>query len=156
MLRIGCALLLLCPVGCGSGLVPVAGQVTLDGQPLEGATVTLLPEDPAGTPGFGFTDANGRFEGRTGNDAGMRPGRYTVVVIKDEPAAAPAGPAPEGGTKRIDELTPEELAEGMRYNARTPRRTVIPVRYADRATSQIAVEIAAGQPDLDVSLTTKP
>jgi len=156
MQRIGCAILLLSAIGCGPGLVPVTGRVTFDGQPVEGATVTLLPDDPAGTPAFGFTDATGRFEARTSNDAGMRPGKYVVVVIKDEPATTPVGPAPAGGTKRIDELTPEELAEGMRYNARTPRKSVLPVRYADRSTSQLTTDIAARQPELEISLTTKP
>lgn len=156
MRRIVCSLLLLCALGCGPGFVPVTGRVTFDGKPLEGATVTLLPEDPAGTPAFGLTDAAGRFEARSGNDAGMRTGKYAVVVTKDEPAAVPVGTEPTGGTKRIDELTPDELAEGMRYNARTPRRSVVPLRYADRATSQLTAEIAPRQPELEITLNTKP
>ncbi|MBA4191924.1 MAG: hypothetical protein C0467_28425 [Planctomycetaceae bacterium] len=156
MRRIGCALLLLSSLGCGSGFVPVTGRVTLDGRPLEGATVTLLPDGLEGVPAFGFTDATGRFVAQSGNDAGMKPGKYVVVVIKDEPAELPTGPAPAGGNKRVDELSPDELAEGMRYNARTPRRSVIPVRYADRATSQLTADIARPQGDVEIALTAKP
>jgi len=152
MRQTGLAILLLSGIGCGSTLVPVVGRVTFDGQPLEGATVTLIPEDSAGTPAFGFTDAAGRFQAHTNNDTGMRPGKYFVVVTKDEPAGPSAGPAPAGGNKRIDELTPEELAEGMRYNSQTPRRSVLPTRYADHATSELRVDIAPRQPELEISL----
>lgn len=53
--------------GCGSGgfkLVPVSGTVTLDGQPLAGASVSFQPTGSGATPGPGstaVTDASGKY-----------------------------------------------------------------------------------------------
>ena len=53
-------------VGCGGGsgdrpeTGPVAGKVTLDGQPLADATVTFSPD--SGRPSSGVTNANGEYE----------------------------------------------------------------------------------------------
>ena len=60
-------ILLVC-VGCGDGLpvAPVSGNVTLDGKPLVGASVTTQPISVTGNnPGsgsFATTDEQGRFE----------------------------------------------------------------------------------------------
>src|SRR5262249_49616243 len=47
--------------GC-SKLVKVKGTVTLDGEPVEGATVLFEPLDGAGLPANAQTDENGVFE----------------------------------------------------------------------------------------------
>ncbi len=60
----GVALMLML-VGCGksgSTLAEVSGRVTLDGQPLVGAQLDFQPEHEAGSPSFGLTDADGRYE----------------------------------------------------------------------------------------------
>jgi hypothetical protein len=61
-------LLLLSAAGCDSpDVVPVSGRVTLNGQPLAGACVTLQPtglapgERPEAAGSVGRTDADGRF-----------------------------------------------------------------------------------------------
>ena len=63
-----CLLGLLGFAGCYSAetdIVAVSGRVTLGGEPLAGATVTLQPVDPAdtgrATGSVGRTDADGRF-----------------------------------------------------------------------------------------------
>jgi hypothetical protein len=59
---------LLLFTGCGDGLpiAPVSGTVTLDGNPLVGATVTTQPiavdGNNPGSGSFGTTDSEGRFE----------------------------------------------------------------------------------------------
>ena len=60
--------ILLLSAGCGDGqlVAPVSGTVTLDGNPLAGATITTQPIAASGNnPGsgsFGTTDEQGRFE----------------------------------------------------------------------------------------------
>lgn len=55
--------LLMSIVGCGGGLplAPVTGVVTLDGQPLENATVTFLPIAGEGSTSIGETGPDGKF-----------------------------------------------------------------------------------------------
>lgn len=78
------SLVVLLPVvmGCGyaTELVPVVGTVTLDGAPLEGATVIFRPRQ--GRPSSGTTDAVGRYELRyTDELAGALPGEHVVEVL---------------------------------------------------------------------------
>jgi hypothetical protein len=60
-------LLLLAGCGADESIAPVAGTITLNGQPLAGASITTQPmsaegkENP-GSGSFGVTDDSGRFE----------------------------------------------------------------------------------------------
>jgi hypothetical protein len=71
--------------GCGerrASLVPVAGTVTYDGRPLEGALVSFDPREPDSRrpPGEGQTDHDGRYTIRTGDRWGVLPGLYRISV----------------------------------------------------------------------------
>ncbi len=75
--------------GCGresQSLVPVAGVVTLDGEPLAGARVSFEPRRQgeqinAGPSSFGQTDEQGRFVLSTLSGAeGAVPGEHNVIV----------------------------------------------------------------------------
>lgn len=138
--------------GCGGGLVPVAGTVTLDGGPVAGAKVTFIPAGP-GIPATGTTDATGRYELRIGSGrTGVPRGRYGVTVSKlkvstiteDEgrrvTAAAAAGAVET-------EPTSEGLVQVIEH--------VVPRRYADPATSGLEVDVkSAGEQAL--ALRTEP
>jgi uncharacterized protein (TIGR03067 family) len=66
-------------------LVPVEGRVTLDGKPLANATVVFVPVDKGGQRATGTTDQDGKYKLTTlGKKAGVRPGRYKVVISKKE------------------------------------------------------------------------
>jgi hypothetical protein len=83
--RVPCGLLaavltVLCLTGCGSSddvtLVPVSGTITLDGQPLAGATVSFQPVSNQTKPGPGsgaVTDAEGKYALKT-SEANSRAG----------------------------------------------------------------------------------
>ena len=94
-------LVILCLAGCGSGagykVVPVSGKITLDGQPLAGATVTFQPEASGkeGTAGPGsaaVTDAAGKFVLQTA-EAKRKPGavvgKHTVRISGVQDQRAP-------------------------------------------------------------------
>jgi hypothetical protein len=73
------------------GLVMVRCRVLLDGQPLEGATVTFVPEKflgPGIKPASGVSDADGHVRLRTeGQDLpGVQCGIFRVVVSKKDSA----------------------------------------------------------------------
>lgn len=81
--------LLLGTCGCDSvepdgDLVPVTGTVTLDGEPLQGATVSFnVAQGTSGQGGTGTTDAEGKYElshFRAGT--GVHAGAYTVTIHK--------------------------------------------------------------------------
>jgi hypothetical protein len=81
--------------GCGDGvtLVPVSGTVTLDGKPLEGATLSFvpLPGNPVTTSGTDVTGPTGNFQMTFNGRAGLAPGKYKVMVSKTEEVAPPGG-----------------------------------------------------------------
>jgi hypothetical protein len=88
MIRKGTALTLLVALaglcGCG-GASKVEGVVTLDGTPVDGATVTFVPADDKGIPANGQTDSSGKFTLSTGGKPGARRGDYKVTVVKVAP-----------------------------------------------------------------------
>ena len=77
--------------GCGDGRarrVPVAGTVTIDGQPLSHGSVTFMPLATTGESraGGGSLNENGEFalSSYTPND-GLLAGKYQVMVLAIEP-----------------------------------------------------------------------
>lgn len=94
---IGAALSVL---GCGSGTPSVSGTVTLDGKPIEGATVTFTPDSKDGSgigASYGKTDAQGRYSLRTvsGDKSGAVVGKHKVTISK----ASSDPNNPEGAAK---------------------------------------------------------
>jgi hypothetical protein len=97
--------------GCGGGLVPVEGKMTLDGKPLEGAYVVFFPvgasvNDP--TMFSGLTDARGHYEmrGRGGGPIGVLPGKYRVTLT-----TAVAGPNDNENTPLPPERIPAKYRD---------------------------------------------
>jgi len=86
---LGAAILAL-GVGCGGAGSKVEVLVTLDGQPLEGASVTFNSDK--GTPYAGMTDAAGKCTLIGPTKEGVPPGDYGVTISKFE--------AMKGGCKR--------------------------------------------------------
>ncbi len=95
-------MLLVGALGCGGGLVPVTGVVTLDGRPVEGAMVLFVPEDHRGQPAQGVTAADGTFSLSTGMEPGAAPGDYKVLVTKTSGTLPPgADPSSSGSLKSL-------------------------------------------------------
>ncbi len=96
-LRLMAVVGILTAAGCSSNpaiypeVADVVGVVTLDGQPLEGATITFAPE--AGRASSGVTDSTGRYSlNYTGSIRGAMLGAHRVMIKKmvQDKAATPS------------------------------------------------------------------
>lgn len=128
-----------CTEKTSANLVPVTGAVTMDGKPLDGATITFIAT--GGTPGLGgtgITDAAGNFEishFRAGK--GLDPGQYKVVVSKL--VMSDGSPIPPG-TLSIAELSTREL---------------LPARYSDYSGTVLNATVAEGGDPVTLGLASR-
>jgi prepilin-type processing-associated H-X9-DG protein len=101
----------------------VSGLITLDGQPVEGATVLFTPMEPGGQAAKGVTDASGRFVVKPAEAGGsVVPGTYRVSIKK----------------------TVAEDGDEAKH--------LLPQKYAEPTTSALAVEIAGGTNEISFDL----
>jgi hypothetical protein len=132
-------LLLFIVIGCSDGsfrVEVVEGTVTLDGTPVEDATLTFVPSDAnIGKSAYARTDTQGMFRltatqgGKSG--AGTMIGNYRVAVCKTVPSREP---------------TPNELADQERGIApNIPILNIIPENYNDAQTSGLTAEVVKGK-----------
>ena len=135
--------LVLVAVGCGGPRGPkveyVEGTVTLDGSPVEGASVGYSPINRAvGLPAAGKTDAKGRYRltavGGGKQGAGTVIGDYAVSITKLEivPADEPQPPPPAWWKPSMGDKP-------------APLRSVTPEVYGESATSGLRVAVKAGR-----------
>ena len=143
---VACGILPAC--GCGSGGVPgrppthaTSGTVRLDGEPVVGATVTLVPE-AGGHAAVAVTDATGGFKFTTFQSGdGAVAGTYGVTVEKRVAAGA--------GTGAGDEYQPPT-------GPLPPPENVLPAKYASADTSGLSATVEAGRPNtVTLDLSTK-
>ena len=130
-LSISILLLAATMTGCSRGTPSaVSGKIMLDGKPLGGAAVQLVP---SGNDTLGMhsqtTDSSGNFRfaevGSSNNP--IQPGSYVVLVSKTE-MPADAASLPGGGMGATREL--------------------VPVIYRDRTKSPLKVEIKSANTEL--------
>ncbi len=85
--------------GCGPKLpprVPVEGSVTLDGQPVAGASITFTPVEK-GPAASAASDENGRFTLSTFKQGdGAVPGQHRITVVQVETTGPPEDEQGEG------------------------------------------------------------
>jgi hypothetical protein len=135
--RLVLGLALVLALGCGGKrFVPVSGKVTLNGQPLAGATVSFQPIAPEGAvegaPGSAAkTDANGQYtlKASTGQD-GAWVGKHRV---------------------RISLLNPQVGEGDERRRGGPPLADKVPARY--NKDSKEVVEVPPGGMTKDFALT---
>jgi hypothetical protein len=139
---------LLALSGCTDGkktpvFTPAEIVVTLNGQPLPKALVTLTPTDSGYGPesvSSGVTDDKGRVKLMAGTNTGACVGINQVTI--DE------GPLPEE-TRSED---PAAQVKASNYLQSLKNRP-IPQRYATVATSDVKLEIKEGQTEYKLELT---
>lgn len=122
-------------IGCGGDpnvppLGTVHGKVTLNGQPVDGATVEFIPE--GGRPSIGVADANGEYSLLFKADVpGAVIGKHAVRITSQRSRSGGEGDAP--------------LVEA--------RAETIPAKYNDQTT--LSVEVTSGDNTHDFSLEGK-
>jgi hypothetical protein len=154
----GLAALLVAAAGCGGKHtpVPVSGVVTLDGQPVEGATVYfyMVGDEREGRPATGTTNKDGEFRLSTlGNEDGALPGRYKVVVTKYVPTnpklKIPDFPDTlEGRNAKSDFMYLNFEAKGIQ-----PFTNSLPPRYGDSNSTPLTQEVT-GKTTVKLELTS--
>ena len=139
--------LVLAAAGCGDvydgpPLIKVTGNVTLDGQPLSGANILLIPHgETLGQGAAGRTDAAGRFSLKSPDDKfeGVVQGSYRVVISKwVTPDGADFVPNPD-----IDPMT-------------AAYREVLPPIYSDSVQTTLTAQIGPKPPALEFKLVSTP
>ena len=146
----GCAWMLVAVLvihcsGCGEAVsqsgtaLPVTGTVTLDGKPIEGASLTFIPlTADQGQGGVGSTDAAGKYEVthfRTGK--GLEPGEYRVAVSKL--VMHDGSPIPAGTSSAADLNT----------------KNAIPPQFSDPNSTTLKATVASGGKPIDFALTSR-
>jgi len=129
-------------VGCGGTTLPVVkvtGKVTLNGAPLEEASVAFSPTTSEGREASGVTDSNGNFllitQGAATN--GCLPGSYRVTVNKSIPVDRHGNPIVFVVTDDPDAPPPAGLAPGE-----IPQmKSLIPKKYGNTDTSELTAEV---------------
>jgi hypothetical protein len=106
----------------------LTGTVLLDDQPLGDVTVTLTGMK-SGEVASGVADSSGRFQVLTLSGT-LSPGPYRITV---QPEAGPGATVPHGKGKQI-----------------------VPVHYAVLSTSDVTVDVTAGQTDYELQLSRLP
>src|SRR5262245_31004830 len=138
--------LLLLAVGCGGKYtpVPVSGVVTLNGKPVEAATIYFYAfgDEKDGRPAFGTTDNNGKFQLSTmGNNDGALPRNYKVVITKYVPTLPnlkiPEFPnTVEGRAQRDDFMYKNFAAKGIQ-----PFTNSLPQKYGNTDSTPFSQNI---------------
>ncbi len=142
-------------VGCSGGgaadlgAVSASGTVTLDGQPVEGASVAFSPKAPDGKAAAGLTDSSGKFTLTTVEAGdGALPGSYTVTVTKKSGGSS-AGAVDPRGKGGGTELSPEEGAAAMKKMMEDSKNAakatdLLPAKYSKADTSGLTAEVKKG------------
>lgn len=125
--------------GCsakGPALTPVAGTVTLDDKPLEGAQVFFYLQGKS-VPGYmgssvTKTDAAGKYELKTGGRPGVVPGDYKVTI----------------GLVVTKDGAPLKLEEGMdltQLEMQGLAKQSLPEKYCNLEKSELSVKVEEGK-----------
>lgn len=141
------AVILCCSIGCfggSSNISEVSGVVTLEGEPLEGATVAFYPND--GRASQGVTDETGRYElTYLRNEKGAVIGEHIVTISTKIPDEVDyrgdvVGESGDGGRDAI-------VVKG--------RAESLPRKYTDRWKSELRATVTSGSNDFPFDLKKK-
>ena len=157
--RLAAGLAVLLVAGCGDKYtpVPVSGVVTLDGKPVEGATVYFYAVGDAkdGRPAHGTTDKEGAFRLSTmGDEDGALRRHYKVVITKYVPTLpnlkVPDFPDTlEGRNEKSDFMYRNFEAKGIQ-----PFKNALPAKYGDSSSTPLDCNVE-GRTTVKFELTSK-
>jgi len=126
--------------GCSDGpsLVPAKGVVTLDGEPLEGATLSFVPVpgNSVSTAGMDVTGPNGNFQLSFNGRAGVAPGKYKVLISKAEEIKTSNKKVP----KEFEKASVEKMLMGVSKEAIPPQKFEREVEVPDGGVTDFALD----------------
>ena len=141
----------ICGSGCGEkgdivGLVDVAGKITYNGAPVEGASVAFSPASPSNETrsAAGRTEVDGSFYLITHTSRGILPGSYKVTVSKKTEPPKP--------------MSSEEIDAYVQQNGKQPLvekieiKDLLPEKYGKTETSGLSYEITKGMKSIEITL----
>lgn len=152
---------LLAAAACGGSAKPVklSGRVTLDGEPLAGATVVFTPADGGGNVASGRTDTDGEFRLTTFSiNDGAVPGDYKVTIKIDEVSAAQAAGNPMGMTEAQKKEFFTRQAPKQREAEAKKKHPVsaVPAAYQDITKTPLKQRVPAdGKVEIDLQSKLK-
>lgn len=148
-------------VGCGEGgsdvsTVPVTGVVTLDGNPLPGASVSFSPKDSTGRAAVGMTDMDGKFSLMTVSPGdGAVPGEYGVTVTKGGASASGPKEDPRSSGGKMSPEDTKKMMESLQQGKVVEQKSGLPEKYASAATSGFQASVASsGENNFTFALTS--
>lgn len=135
-------------VGCGSetevDTVPVTGKVTLDGEPVEGAVVTFVPDIPKGRTAAGRTDRRGVYTLMTIEPGdGALPGGYRIMVHKTSDSTAPTTYANQEEAMAAQTERMEASSGVSNMSRRSETTHELPAKYANVDESGLKAKVTA-------------
>lgn len=146
-------------VGCGAGTKPVEGIVTMDGKPLEGATVMFNPQGSDGQPADGKTDASGKFTLSTRGKPGAAPGNYKVTVTQSKALFEGVDPSKmKPGTPEYAEAMKKAAAKmgsGAGGALKDKGGNELPAKYGEAKSTPFTVKVPPDSQPVKLDLTSK-
>ena len=142
---IACLLVgLVCFAGCGSddGHRKVTGKVTMNGEPVDGASLMFYAQDSTGEGGGGKTDASGNYSitAPSAVKGGLFPGEYKVTIAKYSEVVDEDQQAFESGEITYDELQERKAAKGP-YGKVETGELLTPAQYSNTNATPLTVTV---------------
>ncbi len=142
---IACLLVgLVCFAGCGSDDPhrKVTGKVTMDGAPVDGASLMFYSQDSTGEGGGGKTDASGAYSivAPSTTKGGLLPGTYKVTIAKYAEVVDEDQQAYESGEITYDELQERKAAKGP-YGKVETGELLTPAQYSNTNATPLTVTV---------------
>jgi len=140
MFTLSVFILITAVVGCGGGK-PVPVLVTMDGKPVDGATVVLTSEDKGGATLNGLTGSDGTATLDSSPKGAVKAGTYKVVVTKVKALSSGA-------------VDPAESKKMMMQGAR-PAKSELPEKYGSLKSTPLTLTIPPPSAPAKIELTSK-
>lgn len=137
---------LVVATGCSKdlGYRKLTGTVTMDGQPLAGASLTFYPSAGAGEGGSGLTGADGKYDVTAGSSPegglGLMPGTYKVTIVKFEEQVDEDNEAYKNGEITYDELQERKAKKGAYAKSAKPK-LLTPGKYSSTYQTPLTVTV---------------
>jgi hypothetical protein len=133
-----------CFAGCaprGISVVSVTGTVTYNGQPVENALISFVPQSPETRGASAITDRRGEFslltQGATGS--GAMPGEYKVLVSKLVEVDESGKEVVRKPAEKFDPNNPSP--QEIMY----PQKNLLPEKYNREETTDLTANITKGK-----------